>query len=430
MALKENNIKTNIITKLNKLDFNSVTEIADPNGTVVTKVKTDKDTSTAPSSASNTKATVSKPAATPMGKPSVPGTDLLPVVPSGLEDVYIDNDAVNKVLFDTNYDTISKKNITSTDKKFGIFDKKLTNCDKNDFLKKNKANRNNNKKLINKTNPKCVEETNVLDNAITTITKVDTNANVAKVSINANLDKFIKNKLTSNISNDLIGKDKLITSIGTTAKTLKNNLIKNSTNGIMNVDLKSKLLNTITGCGPGLFDKLLSPDISFNADLFKGLFNHVDCDSTNSALTLAESLVENGSNPKAVLTGLVSSAVDSKNNIGNLLNAKKFSVDNNISTPINIQKEGSILNSIGKGISDTTDKIDTKEIVSSLDKIIPTWNKDKDGSVTYHKVKNNKVLVANSKKEMTTKPPEYNSDATYTTSIDDINGMVISSAFV
>ena len=425
MALKENNIKTNTITKLNKLDFNSVTEIADPNGAVVTKVKTDKDTSTAPSSASNTKATVSKPAATPMSKPSVPGTDLLPVVPSGLEDVYTDDDAVNKVLFDTNYDTISKKNITSTDKKFGIFDKKLTNCDKNDFLKKNKANRNNNKKLINKTNPKCVEETNVLDNSITTITKVDTNANVAKVSMNANLDKFIKNKLTSNISNDLIGKDKLITSIGTTAKTLKNNLIKNSTNGNMSVDLKSKLLNTITGCGPGLFDGLLGLDFGFNLDLFKNLFDNIDCDSPNSALVLAKSLVQNGGDPKAVLAGLVGSSVNSKYNAKSLLDAKKFSLENSVNTSVNIHKEGSILSSI----ANSKDKINSTETISSLDTIVPTWNKDKDGTTSYYKVKNNKALVDSSKKEMATKTPEYNNNGIYNTSINDVQGMVIASAF-
>jgi len=251
MALKENNIKTNTITKLNKLDFNSVTEIADPNGTVVTKVKTEKDTSTTPSSSSNTKATVSKPAATPMGKPSVPGVDLLPVVPAGLEETYAANNVANEVLSTTSYAAISKNNITSTDKKFGIFDKKLTNCNKTDFLKKNKSDRNNNKKLINKTNPDCAEETSVLDNAITTITKVDTNAKVAKVSLNANLDTFIKNKLTSNIGSGLIGKGKAISSIGTTGKILKNSLIKNSTNGSTSVDLKSKLLNTVTGCGPG-----------------------------------------------------------------------------------------------------------------------------------------------------------------------------------
>jgi len=425
MALKENNIKTNTITKLNKLDFNSVTEIADPNGSVVTKVKTDKDTSTSPTSSSNTKATVSKPAAAPMGKPSVPGVDLLPVVPAGLEETYVSSNIDSAVLPTTSYDTISKNNITSTDKKFGIFDKKLTDCNKTDFLKNNKSYRNNNKKLINKTNPPCAEETNVLDNAITTITKVDTNANVAKVAVNTNLDKFINNKLTSNIGSNLIGKDKAISSIGTTGKLLKNNLIKNSTSGIMSVDLKSKLLNTITGCGPGLFDNLLGLDFGFNADLFKNLFGNTDCGSPDSALVLAKSLVENGGDPKAVLAGLVGSSVNSKYNTKGLLDAKTFSLDNNVSTAVNISKEGSILSSI----ANSKDKLNSTETISSLDTIVPTWNKDKHGNVSYYKVKNNKALIDSGAKEMATKIPEYNNNATYSTSINDIQGMVIASAF-
>jgi len=425
MALTENNIKTNTITKLNKLDFNSVTEIADPNGTVTTKVKTVKDTSTTPSSSSNTKATVSKPPVAPMGKPSVPGVDLLPVVPAGLEETYAANDITNKVLSTTDYGIISKNNITTIDKKFGIFDKSLTNCNKTDFLKKNRSNRNNNKKLINKINPDCSDEMSVFDNAITTITKVDTNANVAKVSLNANLDNFIKNKLTSNVGSDLIGKGKAISSVGTTGKLLKENLISDSTTGNMGVDLKSKLLNTITGCGPGLFDDLLGLDFGFNLDLFKNLFDNVDCDSSNSTLSLAQSLIENGGDPKAVLAGLVGSSVNSKNSVKNLIDAKTFSLDNNVSATVNINKEGSILSSI----ADSGDKLDSAETISSLDTIVPTWNKDKDGSVTYHKVKNNKVLIDNSKKDMTAKIPEYNNDGIYTTTINDAQGMVIASAF-
>jgi len=251
------------------------------------------------------------------------------------------------------------------------------------------------------------------------------------------LNAFNEPKVDSAISDTLKTSFKDINSYTDPSKVVsatKSNLLKLTQQGGSTLKAKSILNDALTLCKSKNSLNLNTSSL-FDLSYIKSLLENIACDLDNALHNVLVSVI--GIDPTQSTSALqaVTSILGDSNNksvIGNLgvIQELRADVGGAKATAITKTKFSSILKGIDRDESKTANATETNDVIlTSLDTIDPTWDRDELGNVNYFKLNGNDKVCSTSQTALLDNYGTTPSDGTVTVQLDRTQSISVMSAF-